>query len=250
MGVVYRAVRDDGTVVALKVLREELAGDETFRRRFAHEARAASQVEHRALVPVLDTGEADGLVFVAMAYVAGGTLADRLEAEDRLSLADTVRVVRQVAGGLDVLHAAGLVHRDVKPSNVMLDQDGRALLTDFGLARSQAWTMLTRPGEVMGTLDYIAPELILGGTAGPVSDIYALGCLTYECLTGEPPFARHEALRVASAHIEQPPPDPTTLRPDITSDLSWAILRALEKNPADRPPTARTYAQLLRPALL
>lgn len=249
MGVVYRAVGENGTPVALKVLREELAGDPTFRGRFAHEARAATGVEHRSLVSVLEAGEAGGHVYLAVAYVEGWTLEARIQDEGPLPLAAAVRAVRHIAGGLDALHASELIHRDVKPSNVMLDREGRALLTDFGLAKGPAWTILTRPGEAVGTLDYMAPELVLGQDAGPASDIYALGCLAFECLTGEPPFARHGVLRIAGAHVDEPPPDLVELRADISPELSWAVLKALEKQPGDRPPTARVYAQLLRAAL-
>jgi eukaryotic-like serine/threonine-protein kinase len=160
-----------------------------------------------------------------------------------LAVEATIRIVSDVAAGLDALHRAGIVHRDVKPSNVMLRDDGSATLTDFGLAKGIAYTVLTRPGQVVGTLDYLAPEVIRGGEATPASDIYALGCVAFECLAGAPPFADRSLFGVGSAHLEEEPPEPPT-----SPQLAWALLRALEKEPAERPPTARTYARLLQVA--
>ena len=178
MGVVFRAVREpEGDEVALKVLRAELSADETFRRRFVHEARAAGEVRHKHLVPITDAGEAEGRPYLAVAFVRGQTLEARLASDGPLPLEDMVRVVAHVASGLDALHAGGIVHRDVKPSNVMIDEAGSANLTDFGLAKGRAYTVLTKPGMVMGTLDYLAPEMLRGSEATGASDIYALGCL-------------------------------------------------------------------------
>jgi len=248
MGVVYRATRRDGSVVALKVLKERLSGDETFRRRFVHEARAARHVEHEHLVPVLDAGEADGRSYIASAYVAGRSLAERLEQEGQLSLDGVLQLVAEVGTALDALHREGLIHRDVKPSNLLLDVHGRAAITDFGLAKGPAYTVLTKPGQVMGTLDYLAPELIRGEQAAPASDIYALGCLMYECVTGAPPFGGKSLFELGTAHLSEDPPDPLELRPALPASVSWALLRALEKEPARRPPTATAYASLLNVA--
>ena len=158
-------------------------------------------------------------------------------------LEETVRLVAEIAAGLDALHRGGVVHRDVKPSNVMVREDGSAALTDFGLAKGAAYTVLTRPGEVLGTLDYLAPELIRGGAATAASDVYALGCVAFECLAGTPPFADRSLFGVATAHLEDDPPDPPA-----STAVSWALLRALEKDPAARPPTATMYAHLLHSA--
>jgi serine/threonine protein kinase len=246
MGIVFRAVRDDGEVVALKVLRRELSHDETYRRRFIHEARAAGEVRHKHLVPVLDAGQADDRSYLAVAHVSGRSLEARIQQEGALPLSDIVRLAAQVATGLDALHGANLVHRDIKPSNIMLDQDGAAALTDFGLAKGPAYTVLTKPGQVMGTLDYLAPELIKGGGATPSSDIYALGCVAFECLAGQPPFGEKAVFQVAVAHLEEQPPDPCAGRDDCPEGLAWAVLRALEKDPGQRPPTATAYAQMVR----
>ncbi|MGH2661230.1 MAG: serine/threonine-protein kinase [Actinomycetota bacterium] len=246
MGIVFLAVRqEDGQRVALKVLKRELTHDETYRKRFVHEARAAGEVRNKHLVPVLDAGEADGRSYLAVDYVSGRTLEQRIEEEGKIPLPEIVRVTSEVAAGLDALHSHELVHRDIKPSNIMLDEQGTALLTDFGLAKGRAYTVLTKPGQVMGTLDYLAPELIKGLPATPASDIYALGCVVYECLAGKAPFAEKSVFQVGIAHLEEEPPDPTTGRDDATEGLAWAVLRALEKDPASRPPTATAYAQMI-----
>ncbi len=245
MGVVFRAVRDpEGDEVALKVLRAELSADETFRQRFVHEARAAGEVHHKHLVPILEAGEADGRPYLAVAFVRGPTLEQRL-AEGAMSIEEIVRLAAHVASGLDALHSAGIVHRDVKPANVLLDATGSANLTDFGLAKGRAYTVLTKPGMVMGTLDYLAPELLRGSDATPASDLYALGCLVYECTAGRTPFADKSMFELASAHLNIEPPDPCANRPGAPEGLSWAIMQALAKESDKRPPTATAYAHLL-----
>jgi len=247
MGVVYRAVREpDGAVVALKVLKPTLAADDRYRQRFAREARAAAEVEHRHLVPIVEMGEVDGSPYLAARFIAGRSLAMRLEAEGPLPVDDVLRLAAEIGAALDALHERGLVHRDVKPANVMLEQDGTALLGDFGLAKGRAYTVLTQPGQLMGTLDYLAPELFRTGQASSASDVYALGCLVFECLTGEPPFAKLNALQVGIAHMDEDPPDPCANRTDAPRQLGWAVLRALEKEPERRPNTGAAYAHLLR----
>jgi serine/threonine protein kinase len=242
VGTVFQARAADGRLVALKLLDPALAEDDGFKRRFDHEARAAQAVTHRHLVAVLEHGEADGRPYLVLEYVGGGSLADRLEG-DPLGPDETVRLVAEVAVGLDALHAGGIVHRDVKPSNIMLREDGSAALTDFGLAKGAAYTVLTRPGQVLGTLDYLAPELVRGEQATPASDLYALGCVAFECLAGKPPFADRSLFGVGTAHLEDEPPGPPA-----APELAWALLRALAKDPATRPPTATAYAHLLRAA--
>jgi serine/threonine-protein kinase len=249
VGVVYRARRgSDGAVVALKLLKQRLGEDETFRARFVHEARAARHVEHDHVVPVLDAGEAGGTSYLVAEYVAGGSLEDRLREEGALPIVEALRIGAEVATGLDALHRGGLVHRDIKPSNLMLYEDGRAAITDFGLAKGPAYTVLTKPGQVMGTLDYLAPELIRGDAATPSTDIYAFGCVVYECVTGAPPFGGKSLFEIGTAHLNLSPPDPGETRAEVTPSLSWALLKALEKDPAQRPPTATAYASLLHVA--
>jgi len=248
MGVVYKATRSDGEVVALKVLKPALAEDETYRQRFRHEARAAQEVQHAHLIPVLDAGVADGRAYLAVAYVAGRSLAEQLQAEGPLAVIDVARIAAQLGAALDALHRRGLVHRDVKPANVMVAKDAGAALTDFGLAKGTGYTVLTRAGQVVGTMDYLAPELIRGGSATPATDIYALGCVLVECLTGAPPFGHRDLFEVGAAHLDEIPPDPSEARPDVSAAVSEVVLLALAKEPDARPATGTMYAHLLRAA--
>ncbi len=246
MGTVYSATReDDGSEVALKVVKESYARDEESVRRFVREARAAGEVSHRHLVGVIDAGEVDGRRYMAMQLVRGRSLDERIRADGPLPLADTARMTSHVAAGLDALHAAGLVHRDVKPSNIMLDADGAAALTDFGLAKGNDYSTLTKAGQVMGTIDYLAPEMIRGEPPSPASDLYALGCVVYECVAGVPPFAGKGILQVGLGHLEETPRDPCAARPDASPELAETVLLALAKEPERRPPTATAYARML-----
>jgi serine/threonine protein kinase len=246
MGLVFRAVRNGtGGVVALKVLKRELAEDEVFKQRFDQEARAAAEVQHPSLVPILESGEADGRPYLAVRYAKGGNLEERLQSDGPLDPDETVRLAQQLAGGLDALHAAGLVHRDMKASNIVFDAERRGMLTDFGLARGPAYTVLTRPGQVVGTLEYLAPELFKGERATPASDVYALGCTVYECLTGGTPFGDKGLFEIGLAHLEAEAPDPSAKRPEVGAELGRAVLRALEKDPARRPHSAGAYGALL-----
>lgn len=247
VGVVFRAVHEpDGAVVALKVLRAELAGDETYRRRFEREGRIASGLSDPHLVPVVDAGEVDGHQYLAARYVGGLTLAELLERGGPLALTPLLEIMTEIAAALDTLHREGLVHRDVKPSNVIVDDSGTSFLTDFGLAKGAAATVLTEPGRVVGTLDYLAPEAIKGGLAGPPADIYALGCVSYECIAGRPPFAGGSFVEATLAILGDEPADPCAGRDDLPPSLSFAVLQALAKRPEDRPPTAAAYALMLR----
>ena len=245
-GAVYRASREgEGAAVALKILKHALAQDEGYLARFRREGQVATDVVHRNLVPVVEFGSENGVAFIATEFRDGGTLADFVSAQQEIPVSDCVRLAREIAGGLGALHQRDIVHRDVKPSNVMLDRERAAALTDFGLARGYAYTTLTRPGQILGTLDYMAPELIEGKPATPSSDIYALGCLVYECVTGNPPFSDRPIFQVAVAHMNEEPPDPRERRPEVSADFSWALLRALQKDPSERPPTAVSFSHLL-----
>jgi serine/threonine-protein kinase len=246
MGIVFQARREtDGESVALKILRHELAEDQLYRRRFEREARIASELVNEHVVPVVDFGESSGRLYIAALFVPGPSLSERIESQGTLSLAEALRLASDLSDALESLHTDGLVHRDVKPANVMLDEGGTAALTDFGLARGVADTVLTRTGIVVGTVDYLAPELIRGQQADRASDVYALGCLLYECLAGAPPFADKAFVETLLAHVTDAPPDLAELRPDLTESVSWAVLKALAKDPAERPESATAYARLL-----
>jgi serine/threonine-protein kinase len=248
MGLVFRAVREsDGEVVALKVMRFELIEDPVFGRRFEQEARAAAEVTEPHLVPVLEAGQADGRRFLASKFIDGATLDQKLD-DGTLEVAETAKYTQDVAAGLHALHEAGIVHRDLKPGNIIVTTDGTAMLTDFGLAKGRAYTVLTKPGQVMGTLDYLAPELVKGSPATPATDIYALGCTVYECIAGQPPFGDKEGIQVGLAHVAQPPPDLEQFRDDLPAGFAAAVLSALAKDPAERPQTAGEYGDRLAAA--
>jgi serine/threonine protein kinase len=247
MGVVYRARHEaDGRTVALKVLRDELAADDAYRRRLAHEARAAAGVEHPNLAPVLEAGEDGGRLYLAMRYVDGQSLAERLLTGGPLAPGEVVRLGTDACAGLDALHGRGIVHRDVKAGNILLAEDGTAVLGDFGLARHQAWTVLTRPGQLLGTVGYLAPELIRSQPASPLSDLYALGCVLYQCLAGTLPFAGRSVVRTGRAHLEEAPGDPAAGRADVPPALSWTVRQLLAKDPAERPPSAAALRRMLQ----
>jgi serine/threonine protein kinase len=247
MGIVYRAARDPaGTPVALKLLRAELSADPVYRRRFTREGEIASGLDHPHLVRVLDVGEIEGRHFIAAEYVPGSSLAERIAHTGQLAPSELVRLVTHLGSALDALHRLGLVHRDVKPSNVMVDEDGAGALTDFGLARGDAHTVLTKQGLVVGTIDYLAPEIIRGERATAASDIYALGCVAYECMAGSPPFAHKSFAEACLAHLREEPPNPRRGRSDVNEQLVVSLLTALAKDPARRPATGTAYARLLR----
>ena len=249
MGVVFRAVREaDGEVVAVKVLREDLGEDEVYVRRFEREGRSGSGVDHPHLVSVLDNGVDGGRRYLVTRFVEGASLEEVL-GQGVFSGGGVVRLASGIGSALDALHRIGFVHRDVKPSNIMVDTNGRSLLTDFGVARGEGDTALTAAGRVVGTVDYLAPEVIRGEPATPASDVYALGCVVYECLAGAPPFAELDFNETCLAHLEAEPQDLRERRPDVPEPLLWAAMRALIKDTAARPGTGAAYARLLRAGL-
>jgi serine/threonine protein kinase len=250
MGLVYRATSPTGEVVALKLVKGEIAKDDVFRRRFDREARTAARVGHPNVVPVIDTGEFNGIPYMAQQFITGGSLEHRIKRDGKLGLALTLDICTQVADGLDAMHAEGLIHRDVKPANILLDETDKAYITDFGLMKDREASVLTRPGQALGSMDYMAPEQIRGEEVTAQSDVYALGCVMCECLSGKPPFADRQGMRILWAHLQEQPPDPLADRPDVPADVGWAVLRALEKEPEKRPPTATAYAHMVRIAAL
>jgi serine/threonine-protein kinase len=246
MGVVYRATAPDGQIVALKLVKGEIAKDDVFRRRFDREARTAARVGHPNVVPVVDTGEHEGIPWMAQQFITGGSLETRIANHGPLPLPFALDVCTQVADGLDAMHSHGLIHRDVKPGNILLDESDKAYITDFGLMKDREASVLTRPGQALGSMDYMAPEQIRGEEVTARSDVYSLGCVMCECLSGKPPFADRDGMRILWAHLQEEPPDPLAGRDDVPADVSWAILRALEKEPPMRPPTATAYAHMVR----
>jgi serine/threonine-protein kinase len=196
-------------------------------------------------VPVLDAGEHEGLPYLAQRLIHGGSLDDKLERDGVLETDVAVRICTEVASGLDALHESGLFHRDVKPANILLDEGGTAFITDFGLAKDTQGSLLTRPGQTLGSMDYMAPEQVRGEEIGPATDVYGLGCVMFECLTGDPPFADRQGMRVLWAHLQDQPPDPLDKRPDLPPAMGRALLRALDKDPAARPPSASEFAASL-----
>jgi serine/threonine protein kinase len=248
MGRVYCAVGPDGDRVALKLIKRDLASDEIFRRRFDREVRIAQTVRHSHVVPVVDSGVHEGIPYMAQKFVGNGTLEDKLKKQAPLDLKTAVTVCNEVAAGLDALNAAGLVHRDIKPANILLDEQGRAFITDFGLAKDSQGTVLTRPGQALGSLDYMAPEQIRGEEVSASSDVYALGCVMYECLCGAPPFADRQGMRVLWAHLQDEPANLCARRTDVPGEVGEVVAHALDKDPAKRPRTPGAFARLLQAA--
>jgi serine/threonine-protein kinase len=236
MGVVYRAEHLNlRRRAAIKIIAPDLAESEGFRERFTREARIAAALQHPNIVTVYDAGELDGLLYLAMQYIQGSDLSAVLRQEHRLRPYRAVDVCRQVASALDAAHAMGLIHRDVKPANVLIE--GRtAFLTDFGLTKriEGSHTQLTKAGDVVGTIHYVAPEQIEGGRVDARTDIYSLGCLVYHCLSGELPFARDTDVAVIYAHLSEEPPRLTSARPELPGGLDAVIAKALEKAPERR----------------
>src|SRR5579862_622213 len=238
-----------GRKAALKTLLPELADDGDFRERFIAESQMVAALDHPGIIPIYDAGEADGIVYIAMRYVSGGDLAEQI---DRAPLEPdrAVSVLEQVAGALDTAHAHGLVHRDVKPANVLIEAGGeRVYLTDFGIAKRAGTRGLTRTGFFVGTLDYAAPEQIRGEPLGPSADVYAFGCLLFESLTGRKPFDRATDVAVMHAQLHDPPPPIGTLRPDLPAELDGVLERVLAKKSEHRFATCREAIEAVRVVL-
>jgi protein kinase-like protein len=243
MGILYLAVEPGlERRVALKLIAPEAAADEVFRRRFAEESKIAASIEHPNVVPIYAAGEEGGVPYIAMRYVAGSDLARRVAREGRLEPAKAAALIAQVGNGLDAIHAAGLVHRDVKPANVLLSGDEEAehaYITDFGVARNVATNSgITQTGRFVGTLDYVAPEQISGGEVDARADIYALGCLLFKLLTGEVPYPKDGEAARLYAHLNDPPPAPSLYATKVPMALDDVVIRAMSKPPGDRYPSA------------
>ena len=255
MGVVYLAEQlGPRRPVALKLLSAPATGGEGFRERFLRESELAAAIDHPNVLPVYDAGETDGVLWIAMRYVDGIDLAALLEREGPLDPGQALALGGQVAGALDAAHARGLVHRDVKPANILLAMEEGAVtqawLADFGLTRRVGGARrLTVSGQVLGTIDYIAPEQVEGGKVDGQADQYSLGCVLFECLTGLVPFRRDGELAVLWAHVNDPPPKIGEHRLDLPVALDDAIGRALAKAPGDRHPSCEALVATAQAAL-
>jgi serine/threonine-protein kinase len=239
--------------VALKVLHEQFGEDGEHVERFRREARAVAQLSHPNIVTVIDRGEQDGRQFIVFEYVAGENLKSLVEREAPLPEREAVQIALEVARALAFAHDHGLVHRDVKPQNVLLTETGEAKVTDFGIARSLDRDVrggLTQTGTVMGTSDYIAPEQARGAKSSVGTDIYSLGVVLYELLTGELPFRGENFVAVAMRHINDPVPSVRELRPDVSPRLDGAIQRAMAKDPRRRFPSMEAFAAELQACLV
>jgi serine/threonine protein kinase len=252
MSAVYRAEHVHlGKKVALKILSAALAQDEDFRERFLRESRVAASIDHPNVIPIFDAGDAGGRLYIAMRHVDGLDLKRLIERDGPLSLGRTVFFIEQVSSALDIAHSLDLVHRDVKPANVLVvGGTERVFLTDFGVAKHSGSTGLTRTGYFLGTIDYAAPEQIEGRPVDARTDVYAVGCLVYECLTGGPPFERGGEMAVIHAHLTEDPPRPSLKRPDLPSMIDAVIAKAMAKRQAERYNSCGALAQALRAVAL
>jgi eukaryotic-like serine/threonine-protein kinase len=235
--------------VALKILHEQYTSDDDFVERFKHEARAVAQLQHPNIVTVIDRGADSGRQYIVFEYIDGENLKERLVRAGRLPVRDALELALQIARGLAFAHAQGLVHRDVKPQNVLLNGDGRAKVTDFGIARSLDVAGVTQTGTVLGTSNYIAPEQASGRGVNVQTDVYSLGVVLYELLAGDVPFPGENFVAVAMKHVNEPPPSLLDVRKDVPPRVAAAVDRALEKDPARRFPTMDAFAAELEACL-
>jgi serine/threonine-protein kinase len=238
MSIVYRAIQLSlGRVVALKVLAPELGSDENFRLRFQREGRLQARMDHPHVVTVYEAGQSEYGLFLAMCLIQGPTLKELIVARE-LDPRLTVRLLAGVADALDAAHAIGLIHRDVKPQNILLGPRNDVYLADFGLTRATDDETLTVDGQFMGTVDYVAPEQIQGDAVTAAADIYSLAAVLFECLTGSVPFPRDTEAATAFAHLTVPPPRISDLRPDLPAALDPVIASGMAKDPMQRPTSA------------
>ena len=248
MGEVYLAAQSfPERKVALKLLPHDLVSDPEFRERFVRESNAAASLEHPNIVPVYGAGEADGELYIVMRFVDGEDLRSLLAREGQLHPERAVTICAQVAEALEDAHEHGLIHRDVKPGNILVSTDDRTYLTDFGLTRrSEGETALTKTGQMMGTVDYVAPEQIRGDELDGRSDVYSLGCVLFECLTGRPPFVRESEVATMYAHLEEAPPLPSQHAAGIPPPLDEVVTTAMAKRPDQRYASAHHLSTAMR----
>lgn len=257
MSVVYQAENPRlGNVIALKVLSPELATDDIFRTRFLEESRIAAAMNHPHVIPIHDTGSSNGLLYIAMRYVSGTDLRQMMKKRGRLQPQTAIMLLSQAARALDAAHRRGLVHRDVKPGNLLVEQGNddsdpdHLYLADFGITKmANGRTGLTSTGQFVGTVDYVAPEQIRGISVLGMADQYSLGCVLYECLTGRVPFEKDLDAAIIWAHMEEHPTSPTLLRPDLPPEVDQVFARVLAKQPGDRYENCRDFMAAARDSL-
>ncbi len=239
MASVFTARRlSDGQIVALKVLREQYAADAEFIERFEREARAVSALVHRHMVRVIDSGHDAGVHYIAMEYVSGGNLKQLIRRHGPLPADEAIAIASQVCEALAYAHEHGVIHRDIKPQNILLTPDGKVKVTDFGIARAASAVTITQTGTVLGSVQYLSPEQARGTEVDRAADIYGLGVVLYEMVTGHLPFDGDSAVAIAIKHIHEPPTPPQSLNPSLPDRLNGIILKALAKSPNARYPTA------------
>jgi serine/threonine protein kinase len=244
MGEVYRAydtVKD--RMVALKVLRAEMAVDPGYQERFRRESRMAARLQEPHVIPVHDFGDIDGVLYIDMRLVEGGSLKDELRTNGPLAPGRATSIISQVAAALDAAHADGLVHRDIKPENVLLTADDFAYLVDFGIAHAGGDPSVTTTGQIIGSCAYMSAERFSGGQVGPSADVYSLTCLLYESITGRPPFETGDLRQLMTAHMFSPPPRPSIMRRGIPRAFDDVIAKGMAKKPEDRFATAGELAK-------
>src|SRR6187402_2353571 len=235
--------------VAIKLMHRDIAADSDQLERFRREARAVAQLSHPHIVGVIDAGEEDGRPYIVFEYVEGETLKDRIRRLGRLPVDEAVAYAIEIARALGAAHARRIVHRDVKPQNVLIDEEGTAKVTDFGIARSLTEEGLTADGRVLGTTDYVSPEQALGRPVGPQSDLYSLGIVLYEMLTGDVPFHGENQVAVAMKHVREDLPDVSKRRPEMSAGLAAILDRMTDKDLRKRYPDALSLQADLEEAL-
>src|SRR5215207_11097442 len=239
MGVVYRASQLRLTrTVALKLVTPALARDRSFRERFRREWMVAASIDHPNVIPVYEAGEEDGILFIAMRWVEGTNLRDEIDGGP-MEPPRAAHIVSQVASALDAAHERDLIHRDVKPANILVTAQDHVYLTDFGLTKhASSISGLTKTGQWVGTVDYTAPEQIEGEACGPETDVYSLGCVLFEALTGRPPYKRENELAALWAHMYTAPPSLRDVAPELSPRFDEVVQRAMAKDPLERYATA------------
>src|SRR5512142_1747101 len=257
MSVVYQAENLRlSSVIALKVLAPELASDDVFRARFLEESRIAASLNHPNVIPIYDMGSQDDLLYIAMRYVSGTDMRQMIKKRGRILPATALFLIGQAARALDAAHRKGLVHRDVKPGNLLIERGSddadpdHVYLADFGITKhAMSRSGLTSTGQFLGTIDYVAPEQIRGASVLGLADQYSLGCVLYECLTGRVPFEKDLDAAIIWAHVEETPAMPTVLRPELPPEIDDVFARVLSKQPGGRYQSCREFIEAARVAL-